>query len=112
MDKVLLNLKEYDKVFDECRSIAVKKNNDYGMESLRMFGGQGIFIRMHDKISRLNHLIKQNNNQLVQDESIEDTLKDLINYANYMILIQRNKLEKNPPKRSILIDDFFEKDYM
>jgi hypothetical protein len=42
----------------------------------------GIIVRMIDKLSRISNLIKQD--AQVKDESISDTLTDLMNYANIL----------------------------
>lgn len=41
---------------------------------------QGIVVRMHDKLSRVGSLLKTGKAQ-VQDESVQDTLKDLAAYS-------------------------------
>mgnify|MGYP003352479449 CR=1 FL=1 len=40
-----------------------------------------IWIRMNDKMNRLKNLVLLNKENTVQDESIQDTFKDLSNYA-------------------------------
>jgi len=42
---------------------------------------QGVSIRLLDKLSRLGQLLKPGNDAQVKDETISDTLLDLINYA-------------------------------
>lgn len=86
-----MNIKEYDKILNECRQIAIKKNHDYGDESLKLFNGLSIFIRMYDKMERLKNSFEKK--LKVDDEKIEDTLQDLINYSTYLIMIRRGKLE-------------------
>ena len=51
------------------------------------FGKIGIMIRLQDKINRYINVSK-NNIHLVEDESLDDTIKDLINYS-YLFLIQK-----------------------
>lgn len=66
----------------ELQEIFVKKNTDYGNsfeESLEKHGLIAAIVRMEDKMSRLNTLSEQE--ALVSDESLIDTLKDLSNYA-------------------------------
>lgn len=66
----------------ELQEIFVKKNTDYGNsfeESLEKHGLIAAIVRMEDKMSRLNTL--SNQEALVSDESLIDTLKDLSNYA-------------------------------
>lgn len=51
---------------------------------------EGILVRMFDKMGRISNLIKQMQTQKV-NESIEDTLMDLINYAAILIAYRENK---------------------
>ena len=53
-------------------------------------------VRIYDKVNRLETLLKKENKQLVNDESIEDTLIDLANYC-IMEVIERN-IDKNQNK--------------
>lgn len=68
-----------------CELIALheRKNKDYGGafdDTMRMFGPTALAIRLHDKVNRVISLVK-NNKAEVQDEAIEDTLKDMACYA-------------------------------
>lgn len=68
----------------------IKKNNDYGDSFGKMykeFGLTGSAIRISDKINRFKTLI--NTNSKVKDESIEDTLLDLANYAIMTVIEMR-----------------------
>jgi len=56
-----------------------RKNIDYG-DSFATYGIIGILIRIEDKIKR-SITITNNGVNLVDDESIKDTLLDLHNYA-------------------------------
>ncbi|MCK9463407.1 MAG: nucleotide modification associated domain-containing protein [Proteobacteria bacterium] len=78
------------KTFDKCYEISVAKNHDYaGNEdpyanfrtstTVGVPVERGIMVRMMDKVSRINRLI--DNEAQVKDESIFDTLSDLINYT-------------------------------
>ena len=87
-----LNRKEYDKILAECREISIKKANDYGADVLEVFGEKGAVVRMSDKMHRLLNLIWHQTKPKVNDEKVEDTTKDLINYAAYLIMINRGKL--------------------
>ena len=79
--------------FNQCMSIAKKKNNDYaGEKSTDPFANftaseilsgvrveKGILVRMGDKFNRVSNLLDQD--AQVKDEAIEDTLNDIINYS-------------------------------
>ena len=86
-----LNYNEYKKIQQECLILSQKKNADYGSDNLKRFGKQGIIIRMSDKMDRLITLMQRD--ALIKDESIEDTAKDMINYAAYLIMLSRGRLE-------------------
>jgi len=90
-----INMKEYNKIITEIKQLSIIKNNDYGCNSILRFGIRGITIRLYDKIERLITLTTKNHKQLVNDENIEDTAKDIVNYATYIILLSRDKFIKN-----------------
>lgn len=79
-----LSLEVIKKAHTELTDIFEKKNADYGNsfeESLEKHGLIAAVVRMEDKMMRLTNLSKNNTEQLVSDESLIDTLKDLSNYA-------------------------------
>lgn len=57
---------------------------------------QGFLTRMMDKISRISNFVQQGELK-VKDESVEDTLMDLSNYALLMLLYI--KMEKEDEQR-------------
>lgn len=67
------------------------KNHDYGDafgKSVDEFGIIAAVVRMNDKMERIKSLTKLNHSdQMIKDESLEDTLLDLANYA-VMTLVQ------------------------
>ena len=73
-----------EEIVEEIAKLHDKKNNDYGgayYEMLNECGtaaGSGIIF---NKSRRLANLIKDKTEQMVNDESIEDTLLDLASYA-------------------------------
>ena len=76
----------------EVAELVEKKNRDYGNSFDRTLGDYGdtaYFLRIEDKLSRLKSLSKKE--AAVIDESIEDTLKDIIGYTLLMINNKRNK---------------------
>lgn len=73
-----------------------KKNADYGnsFEALMdEYGLVALAIRLSDKLNRLKQLEKTG--QQVVDESIQDTLIDISNYADMGIMWLRNKEGEN-----------------
>ena len=76
----------------EVAELVEKKNRDYGNSfdrTLGEYGDTAYFLRIEDKLSRLKSLSKKE--AAVIDESIEDTLKDIIGYTLLMINNKRNK---------------------
>ena len=68
-----------------------KKNADYGNsfdKSCNEFGITAALVRMNDKFNRIKSLTKNDN--LVKDESIEDTLIDLANYSIMTLIWYKN----------------------
>lgn len=57
----------------------IKKQRDYGPENVRRFGRQGLMVRMHDKVARLENLFDKSNEP--ENESVFDNVLDVIGYA-------------------------------
>jgi hypothetical protein len=87
-----------------CIALMRRKNNDYAgtenffknltqCETLGICSTeQGILVRLTDKLSRLSTLLgKTDTIQLVVDEAIDDTLRDVINYATLLITFRHFK---------------------
>lgn len=62
----------------------IKKQKDYGPENIARFGLNGIVIRTHDKVARLENLRAKNSDG--QNESFDDTLLDIIGYSAVAIM--------------------------
>lgn len=75
----------------------IRKQKDYGPENIARFGDVGLLIRMHDKIARLENILERSNNDFntavlinaVSDETIIDTLVDIIGYSAIAIMWSR-----------------------
>ena len=88
-------VKEFVSICKEMTELYDLKNMDYGDSFGKSFEEWGMtmpYIRLTDKLNRLCSLTK-NFSQRVQDESIEDTLKDLANYS-IMTLIELRRLKE------------------
>ncbi len=68
----------------EALHLFAKKNKDYG-DAFAEYGAVGVIVRMGDKIKRLVSVSSSGVN-LVDTESIRDTLVDLHNYAAMAIM--------------------------
>lgn len=76
-------------IFTDAQSLLLKKHEAYGPKNISLAPGgplNGLRVRMHDKMARLNHII-ENPEVDVNDESIKDTLVDLMNYSAIAILV-------------------------
>lgn len=62
-------------------SILIKKQKDYGPKNISKFGITGLFIRMHDKIARIENLTIKNTEVSVENESLVDTILDIMGYS-------------------------------
>ena len=87
-------VKEFILICKEMAKLYDSKNWDYGDSFGKSFEEWGMImpcIRLTDKLNRLCSLTK-NSSQKVQDESIEDTLKDLATYSVMTLIeIERRK---------------------
>jgi hypothetical protein len=70
-----------------------KKNKDYG-DAFAKYGLIGVLMRIEDKIQRALSITKNGVN-MVNDESIRDTLMDLHNYAAMGVMLLDEKEESN-----------------
>lgn len=73
----------FEDITVEMRNLYDKKNRDYGdsfSQSFRKWGLPMSCIRLGDKLNRLDSFA-MNTSMQVTDESVEDTLVDLANYA-------------------------------
>ena len=78
-------IEQYKNVQNEAIELFIKKNQDYG-DAFANYGPIGVLVRMGDKISRLQS-ISNNGVNLVNNESLRDTLIDLHNYAAMAIML-------------------------
>lgn len=80
-------------ICSELNALYERKNHDYGDSFGKSYDEYGMAmpcIRLEDKLNRLKALTR-NGDQQVADESIEDTLLDLANYA-IMTVVERRKV--------------------
>lgn len=94
----------HKKLCDTARELSKRKNHDYAAaesnqeDPMRVFRNfmqcenqgicpveQGFLVRLSDKFSRLCNLLRPGHERAVEDESITDTILDIINYS---ILLQ------------------------
>lgn len=82
-------------IMDELATLAVQKQRDYGPKNIANspYGPvQGLVVRIYDKIARIVNLTK--NDIDPQNESLEDSFKDLANYGVIGLMVLRNKWDR------------------
>ena len=82
-------------IFTELEDLLLSKHKDYGPKNISQSPGgplNGLRVRLWDKLARLNNLT--DNNSLPQHESLEDTFKDMANYAVIGLLVLRDKWDR------------------
>jgi hypothetical protein len=67
-----------------------KKNADYG-NAFEQYGTIGVLMRIQDKLQRYVSITNKNV-QLVDDETLQDTLIDLHNYSAMAILLYNEQI--------------------
>ena len=78
----------------ELHKLYVAKNTDYGdsFAKVREEIPNAILVRLSDKLNRLKSLMtKDDDDRKVRDESIDDTLMDIANYALLELVERRNE---------------------
>lgn len=77
---------------DELAMLLLRKHRDYGPKNISQSPGgplNGLRVRMWDKIARINNLIESGDDP--QNESLEDSFKDLANYSIIALMVLRGK---------------------
>jgi hypothetical protein len=93
LDSVLSSIQDkFPAQLEELKELLKKKHHDYGSGNLKKRGLLGIQVRLDDKFSRLDVLLKNNGEAHVNDESIEDTWRDIAGYSVMAICLMNDKL--------------------
>jgi hypothetical protein len=74
--------------FQNAKSVLLSKHKDYGPKNISQSPGgalNGLRVRMHDKMSRINHLVESG--ATPSHESLKDSFLDLANYAIIALLV-------------------------
>ena len=88
MDRVC----QLEKVQQEGLELFKRKNKDYG-DAFATYGPICVLVRIGDKINILQS-ISNTGIQMVDDESIRDTLIDLHNYAGMAVMLLDEKKDE------------------
>jgi hypothetical protein len=82
-------------VTKELSELLLSKHKDYGPKNISQAPGgaiNGLRVRMHDKLARINNLIDSGASP--EHESLEDSFKDMANYAIIGLLVLRGKWDE------------------
>lgn len=74
--------------FQHAKHILLSKHKDYGPKNIAFAPGgalNGLRVRMHDKLSRINHLM--DTGATPEHESLKDSFLDMANYAIIAMLV-------------------------
>lgn len=81
--------------FQELLDLLLSKHKDYGPRNISDAPGgavNGLRVRMHDKLARINNLVDSGKEP--EHESLEDSFKDMANYAIIGLLVLRGKWDR------------------
>ena len=87
---------EIKRIANDIANIVISKNNDYGNSFEKQFDKYGwvtYFFRVGDKISRLEQLTINNKNPEIKEETVNDTLMDIVGYSLLMLSILKKEEE-------------------
>jgi len=79
-------------ISDELTELLLSKHKDYGPKNISDAPGgalNGLRVRMHDKLARINNLVDSGASP--EHESLEDSFKDMANYAIIGLLVLREQ---------------------
>lgn len=101
------NERESVKVLQECIDLQIRKSQDYQNPNSNVKqamhyrrGVDSIHDTMHGKMLRAQSLLESG--ETANFESLEDTYKDLINYASFAVSYIRGKMEGQNPDLNYL----------
>lgn len=79
------------------------KQRDYGPKNVSRFGSQGLLVRAHDKVARLEHLTATKAGPA--NESLADTITDLVGYACVATMWERKEflIPLDPDRKMVTV---------
>jgi hypothetical protein len=84
-------------IYQDLEDVLILKQLDYGPGNINNAPGgaiNGILVRMNDKVERLKHLNYHAEGE-PQNESIDDSLLDIANYAVIAMMVRAGTWPKN-----------------
>jgi len=104
----MITVKEREsvKVLEECIELQIKKGQDYQSAKSNVVqamhyrrGVDTIYDIMHGKMMRAASLLESGS--VPNHESLEDTFKDLINYASFAVSYMRGTMDGQDPNNDM-----------
>jgi hypothetical protein len=92
IDRQMMLDASLSKITTELGDLLLSKHRDYGPRNISDAPGgpiNGLRVRMHDKLARINNLFDSGADP--EHESLEDSFKDMANYAIIGLLVLRGK---------------------
>ena len=89
-------VKAVSTTYDEAERLLLKKHKDYGPKNISGSPGgalNGLRVRMHDKLARINHLY--DSGATPENESLRDSFIDMANYAIIAMLVLDGKWDND-----------------
>ena len=83
---------DIEETLTDLANLLISKHKDYGPKNISLSPGgplNGLRVRMWDKLARINNLIDTNVDP--KHESLEDSFKDMANYAIIGLLVLQGK---------------------
>lgn len=74
--------------YGDALAVLIKKQSDYGPKNIALAPGgpiNGLRVRMHDKMSRINHLV--DSGATPENESLRDSFLDMMNYSAIALMV-------------------------
>jgi hypothetical protein len=87
-----MDIKQFEEMslgyYAEANNVLVSKQRDYGPKNIALSPGgpvNGLRVRMHDKLSRINNLIDSGVDP--KHESLRDSFLDMMNYSAIGLMV-------------------------
>lgn len=87
----MINEEELTNITNELEELLKKKNKTYGDNNVIKMGKLGLLSRMEEKIERLRNMIA---NDVIDEESREDSWKDIAGFGIIGVMLERGKWAK------------------
>ena len=98
-------LKEFKKITEELATLYVEKNEEYGDSFGEMYKEDGLAPCLYQLKHKINRAIQADNKENVEFESLDDTLRDLANYAIMTYMEYRIDKKAEKPKETNMYNE-------